>query len=339
MINPRTVVKKILQDRTLDSAHGCSEAFAPTNIALVKYWGKRNEILNLPMTSSLSLSLGATGTETQLSLSETEHDIFLLNGKEISSDSSFAKKIIDYLNLFCVDRRVHFIVKTKSHLPIAAGFASSASGFAALIMALNQLARWELTLTELSILARLGSGSACRSLWPGFVKWEMGTSDEGMDSHGVPYSAVWPELRIGLLVISRDQKFVSSRTAMKHTLETSQLYSSWPSQVASDLNAMFETIHQRDFKRLGEIAEHNALTMHATMLASWPPIFYWQPQTLALVQKIWQLREDGLPIYFTQDAGPNLKLLYLQQDAEKIRSFFPDVLEISPFSSVYAVNN
>lgn len=331
MINPSTIVKKILQGRSLDSAQGTAEAFAPTNIALVKYWGKRNHALNLPMTSSFSLSLGTTGTQTRLSLSDTAQDIFLLNENEMSADASFAKKITDYLNLFCIQSRPHLKIETTSHLPIAAGFASSASGFAALIMALNQLTRWELTLTELSILARLGSGSACRSLWPGFVKWEMGTSEEGMDSHGVPCAQVWPELRIGLLVISEDQKPMSSREAMKHTLETSPLYQAWPSQVARDLDNMMEAINQRDFKRLGEIAEHNALAMHATMLASWPPVFYWQPQTLALIQKIWQLRQEGLPLYFTQDAGPNLKLLYLQKDSETVRSFFPDLIEINPF--------
>lgn len=332
MINAETIVKKILQDRTLDPGPCSAEAFSPTNIALVKYWGKRNTVLNLPMTSSFSVSLGDLGTQTKISLSETDQDAFILNDKIIPEHDAFSQKIIDYLTLICSNHRPYLKIETISHLPVAAGFASSASGFAALISALNQLGQWELTLTELSILARLGSGSACRSLWPGFVKWERGKREDGMDSHGVPYAQTWPQLRIGLLVISAHKKSVSSREAMQRTVETSSLYQAWPRQVEHDLEHIIDALHQKNFHALGTLAEHNALTMHATLLASWPPVFYWQTQTLLAAQKIWQLRQEGLPLYFTQDAGPNLKLLYLQQDSETVRSLFPDVQEITPFS-------
>ncbi|MBS0636885.1 MAG: diphosphomevalonate decarboxylase, partial [Verrucomicrobia bacterium] len=281
-------------------------AFAPANIALIKYWGKRNNELNLPVTSSLSLSLDK-GTHTTVKFA-TE-DAVWLNGNRLGPDDAFTKRLLTFCDRFR-DKNCPLHIETVNEIPTAAGFASSSSGFAALVLALNELFGWNHDRKTLSILARLGSGSASRSLYSGFVEWHAGVRDDGLDSYSEPLNIEWPELQIGLVMISDKQKPIDSRMAMRRTVETSTLYKAWPEQVAKDLALMKEALNSKNFTLLGQTAETNALAMHATMAASVPSILYWQPETVATMHKIWQLRnKEGLNIYFTMDAGPNIKLL------------------------------
>jgi len=309
----------------IEKAH----AFAPSNIALCKYWGKRNTELNLPITSSLSVSLGKKGS--YISIEFAPEDKFILNGQVLNPFSIFSKRLTEFLNLF--RENYFFRCEMTSNIPIAAGLASSASGFAALVLALNHLLGWQLPAKDLSILARLGSGSACRSIWPGFVEWQQGEDENGMDSYGFMMNTTWPELCIGLYILQSNEKSLSSREAMNRTVETSALYSAWPDKVREDLHILKEAILSKDLHALGKTAESNALAMHATMLSAWPPIQYSLPQTLSTMQKIWDLRSGGLEVYFTQDAGPNLKLLFLEKDKRIIQSYFPALEIIQPFSN------
>jgi diphosphomevalonate decarboxylase len=212
--------------------------------------------------------------------------------------------------------------------------ASSASGFASFILALNQLCQWELASYELSILARLGSGSACRSIWPGFVEWQMGTRTDGMDSHGILIDSSWEELGIGLFIVSEQEKKISSREAMQRTKESSCFYPHWPKKAVDDLITIKESIFSKEFETFGKTAESNALTMHAMMLSSSPPISYFEPETINAMQRIWEARQEGLSLYFTQDAGPNLKFLFLKKEEECIKSLFPKVHIIYPFNKL-----
>ena len=306
--------------------------FSPANIALCKYWGKRDIELNLPFNSSLSISLANKGVTTKISLLEHEKaDQVMLNGNLVSVETQFAKRIVEFLNLFRSENKTYFLVDTTSNIPIAAGLASSAAGFAALTKVLSQMFVWQLSETNLSILARLGSGSACRSLWAGFVKWHAGEKKDGMDSFAELIPVKWPELRLGLLVLSNKPKEISSRKAMKQTVDTSCYYKSWVGKAVVDIKVLEKAIIDHDFEALGETAEANALAMHASMLAAWPPVLYWQSKTVAMIQKIWHVRKEGLAVYFTQDAGPNLKLLFLQKDEEEIKRLFPEVEIITPF--------
>lgn len=326
------IVKMILGERYLQTpVNKTATEFAPTNIALVKYWGKREVTLNLPATSSLSISLADKGAETTLSIHEHPFDVITLNGKVIELTTSFAKRLIDFLNLFRAKDSFYINVSIRANIPVAAGLASSACGFAALIKALNQLFSWDLSLPQLSILARLGSGSACRSLWDGFVEWHRGLRDDGMDSHGEPIQHTWPALCVGLLIMQEKEKLISSRDAMQRTTVTSPLYTEWPTKVAQDLTQIKMAISLRDFELLGKTAEWNAMNMHALMLSAWPPISYAIPETIIAMQTIWHLRHEGLALYFTQDAGPNLKLLFLEKDREEIQNKFPMIEIIKPF--------
>lgn len=323
------VVQRIVQSRMPTREKGL--AFAPTNIALCKYWGKRNTELNLPETASLSVALPDKGAMTTLKLIDQANDVVILNGKEVPADTVFVKRVIEFLDLFRPELKWRLQIDINMNLPVAAGLASSASGFASLACALNDLFGWQLSQQQLSILARLGSGSAARSLWKGFVEWHAGIQQDGMDSFAEPLSIEWPQLRIGILSISNKEKQISSRDAMQRTVNSSILYSNWPKKVARDLVIIKQALQVKNFSLLGGTAESNALTMHATMLSSWPPVCYFLPETIAAMHKVWALREQGLEVYFTQDAGPNLKLLFLEEDAEKVRAAFPMIEIIKLF--------
>ena len=303
------------------------EAFAPANIALCKYWGKRDAELNLPVNSSLSISLGKLGTHTVVKFAKTADKVFL-NGKPAPAD--FAARLSKYLNLFRKEGQF-FEVRTKNNIPTAAGLASSASGFAALVKALDQLFGWGFNPRELSMLARLGSGSASRSLYDGFAVWHAGVRADGMDSYAEELPNNWKNLRVGILEVSTGRKKTGSTDGMNHTVETSELYESWIAQADCDFDELRTAIAAQDFPMLGKTAENNALAMHATMLAAWPPLCYWKPQSVALMQEVWQAREDGLELYFTMDAGPNLKLLFLKKDQAAVKKLFPKAQIVNPW--------
>lgn len=299
-----------------------ARCFAPSNIALVKYWGKRDITLNLPHTGSLSISLGNRGTTTSLRISTTPTDSIRLNGKEIAPHETFYRRLVHFFDRFQSPRRIFFEVDTHNNIPTAAGLASSASGFAALVMAMNELFNWQLSLEQQSRLARLGSGSACRSFWPGFVEWHRGVNADGSDSFATPVADTWEELRIGLVIVSDQQKALGSTEAMIRTTQTSIRYQAWPDTVHQALIDIKQAIAMKNFSRLGEISEANALAMHDTMLDSIPPIQYCTPETLQQRETVWKLRQQGIPVYFTQDAGPNLKLLYQTKHDHIIQEAF-----------------
>ena len=330
MISARQVVQRILAGRA-GKTRGTATAYAPANIALVKYWGKRNEILNLPVTGSLSISLGPLGSHVELAQGAGAADAVWLNGKPLAADSGFARRASAYLDLFRPAADFFFDLKARNTVPTAAGFASSASGFAALAKGLNALFGWGLSLRELSILARLGSGSAARSLEEGFVEWHAGTAPDGLDSYAERLDADWPELRVGALVLCANEKPVGSREGMKRSVETCEFYREWPGRVAQDLAALKAALAKKDFAALGSVAEGNALAMHALMAATRPPIVYALPETVAAQRKIWAAREAGLPLWFTMDAGPNVKLLFEARDEARVREVFPAVEVVAPF--------
>jgi diphosphomevalonate decarboxylase len=304
-------------------------AYAPTNIALCKYWGKRDTELNLPVTASLSIALPDKGAMTTLTFTNQAHDTVTLNGSELAADSGFVTRIANYLDLFRAGAAWHLHVDIKMNLPVAAGLASSACGFASIASALNDLYQWQLSLPELSVLARLGSGSAARSLWNGFVLWHEGVREDGMDSVGEPIACEWSTLRVGVLSISENEKPISSRDAMLRTVNSSSLYGCWPRKVAQDLAIFKQAIKGKNFSLLAGTAESNALSMHATMLSSWPPICYYLPETLTAMQHVWELRRQGCEVYFTQDAGPNLKLIFQENNTAKLMQAFPGLEVIS----------
>lgn len=312
----------------LDPApHG--QAYAPSNIALIKYWGKRDPVLNLPHNGSLSISLAEHGTHTAIRAAAS--DSLSLNGEPVAADSAFYRRTFAFVNLIRRAAPHPLAIDSRNTIPTAAGLASSASGYAALTLALNQYFRLNLPDNALSALARIGSGSAARSLWHGFVEWQRGSRTDGADSIAAPIRTDWQDLRIALLAIDTREKKTPSRDGMNHTVATSPLYPDWPRIAAADLATLRQAIAARDFTTLGQTAEANALAMHATMLAARPALIYLQAPGMAALARLHALRADGLEHYATIDAGPNLKLLYHARDASDIRAAWPQATHINPF--------
>ena len=326
----RAWLDQVLGEAKHNAPAAQASAYAPSNIALSKYWGKRETNFNLPVTGSLSISLAGHGTQTSLSVLDAPTHQVILNGEEVDASRSFSIQLITWLDRV-LPSHIKLRVDTHNTVPTAAGLASSASGFAALTLATNALMGWQLPEQQLSALARLGSGSASRSLWHGFVKWQVGEQADGSDSIAAPLEPQWPQLRIGLLTISSQTKTVSSRAGMARTVATSALYRQWPQQAEFDLATIETAIETGDFETMAQTSEHNAMSMHATMAAAWPPLVYWLPESLTQMHKVWQLREQGLPIYLTMDAGPNLKLLFEAKHQADVEAAFPEVQVISPF--------
>lgn len=300
-------------------------ARAHTNIALIKYWGKANEELIIPMNNSLSLTLDAFYTETTVIFSEDlTADTFYLD--DSLQDEKSTEKVSRFLDLVRKMATCPLFAEVKSynHVPYAAGLASSSSGLAALAAACNQALQLDLSDRDLSRLARRGSGSACRSIFPGFVEWQKGNSDETSFAEVVPSNGWENELAMLFILINDQEKDVSSRDGMRRTVETSAFYEGWLQTTPQDLASAKIAIHAQDFNKLGSIAENNALKMHGTTLAAVPPFTYWSPDSLKAMQAVRKMRAAGIPCYFTMDAGPNVKVLCLKKDAEKIKAKLRD---------------
>lgn len=291
-------------------------ARAYTNIALIKYWGKKSDALILPMNNSLSLTLDAFYTDTTVTFSpEFTCDQFYLDG--VAQNEKALNKMTAFLDLVRQQANTSLYAKVESHnhVPTAAGLASSASGLAALAAACNEALQLNLSHTDLSRLARRGSGSACRSIFGGFVEWEQGDSDATSFAVPVPANGFEQELAMVFILLNDQQKDVSSRDGMKRTVETSTFYPAWVETAGDDLVKMKEAIKARSFTDLGNIAEANALKMHATTLAATPPFTYWSPESLRAMNVVRALRQQGLECYFTMDAGPNVKVLCKKENS------------------------
>lgn len=308
--------------------------YACSNIALCKYWGKRDVELNLPVTSSLSISMSHLGAAAKISLVDGKSDQIFLNKQAMLEPTIFYQRLVEFLDLFRPTQDTFFKIETHTNIPVGAGLASSACGFAATIKALDKLFAWELSATDLSILARLGSGSACRSIYDGFVLWQAGAMPDGMDSYAQPLDYTWDDLRIGVLLVDKSQKSITSRDAMQATVETCPFYKLWPATVTQAIVHTEHALQHKDFWLLGATAEANALAMHSLMLSTTPPIIYTQAATLDYMQQVWCARAEGLGVFFTQDAGPNLKLLFLAKDQEHVKELFGAMEVVAPFAPV-----
>ncbi|UZD90624.1 diphosphomevalonate decarboxylase [Cognatishimia activa] len=309
-------------------------AYAPSNIALSKYWGKRDAARNLPLNSSLSISLAEWGSHTTVRPSSDGRDHVSLNGETLSATSKFAIKALKFADLFRGGKDIPLVIDTRNTIPTAAGLASSASGFAALTRALCGAFGLDLSESEMSLIARIGSGSATRSFWHGFARWDKGEAEDGSDSFAQPLAYNWPEFRIAIVAVDVGPKSHSSRDGMNHTVATSPLFATWPDQAEADCKAIEQAVADQDFPVLGALAEANALAMHATMQAARPALSYLTSDSWAILERLWQARQDGLEAYATMDAGANVKLLFLQDSEVNVLSLFPEAQVIDPFGAL-----
>ena len=309
---------------------GTASAVASPNIALIKYWGNRDHELRLPANGSISLTLGGLETRTTVSLDETlPSDQLIVDGSP-PANSALAR-VAEHLDrirhLAGINTPAH--VESRNNFPAGVGVASSASAFAALTLAGTTAAGLSLTPQELSRLARLGSGSACRSIFGGYVEWYAGETDA--DSHAEPLAPPehWDLIDL-IAIISREHKGVGSTQG--HALaDTSPLQSARVADAPRRLKLCREALLHHDFPTLASIVEQDSNLMHAVMFTSSPALIYWLPTTIEVMHAAVTWRAEGLEVCYTIDAGPNVHCLCSKQHADHVEerlSQLPGVIEL-----------
>lgn len=295
-----------------------TKAVAPANIAFIKYWGKYNERLRLPANSSISMNLSNCITETSVEFDEKfKSDKFTLDGKGVFGDESI--RVFKHLDTI---RKIAGIkafakVESKNNFPKASGIASSASGFAALTVAGVGAAGLKLSQKDLSILARVGSGSACRSIPDGIVEWRFGKTDKTSYAESL-YPANYWDLTDLIAVVGKGEKKVGSSEGHKLS-GSSPFYNARILGMPKKVREIKTALKNKDFTKFGEILEAEAVNMHTVMMTSIPPLFYWLPETLIVMDLVLKMRERGIESYFTIDAGPNVHVICERKNAGKIK--------------------
>ena len=280
-------------------------ALAHPNIAFIKYWGNRDQALRLPVNGSISMNLEGLFTRTRVSFDEDlDADILVLNGQDVvGSALSRVSALLDQVRGM-VGKKLFAQVESCNNFPMGAGIASSAAAFAALSLAAARAIGLELPEAELSRLARLGSGSACRSIPGGFVEWQPGQGDADSFAVSIAPAEHW-KLVDCVAVIETGHKPVGSTQG--HALASSSpLQAARVADAGRRLNRCRNAILKRDFKALAEVVELDSNLMHAVMMTSTPPLFYWEPASVQLMKAIPVWRHEGLPVCYTLDAGANV---------------------------------
>jgi diphosphomevalonate decarboxylase len=313
---------------------------APVNIAVIKYWGKRDPKLNLPTNSSLSVTLSQADlrTHTTASCSSTypSQDALFLNGQ--SQDVSGARTQACFRELreekdssLAKLADLPLRIVSENNFPTAAGLASSAAGFAALVRAIANLYDLPSSPTDLSRIARQGSGSACRSLFGGYVGWEQGSATDGSDSVAfqVASASHWPNMRAVILVVSAAKKGVSSTTGMQTTVATSTLFQSRAAEtVPKRMKEMQDAIKNKDFEAFGKLTMMDSNSFHATCLDTFPPIFYLNDISRAAIKVVEAINAAAGKIIaaYTFDAGPNAVVYYEEENEKEVAGLFKTIL-------------
>ena len=292
------------------------------NIAIIKYWGKKDPIKMIPATSSISLTLENLFTETEISFITREEaiektgqasDLLYING-ELQNEEQI-KKIVKVVNLFRDDRSQLVKIDTTNNMPTEAGLSSSSSGLSAAIKACNKLFDKNLSREELAQISKFASGSSSRSFFGPVGMWDKNTGE---------VSEVKTDLKLAMivLVLNEEKKIISSRKGMALCMETSTSFDEWIRQSEIDFENMKRYLSEGDFSKVGDLTEENALRMHETTKNANPPFTYLTEKSFEAMEYVKELRKQGERCYFTMDAGPNVKVLCLEEDFERLKDIF-----------------
>lgn len=291
-------------------------AVAPSNIAFIKYWGRKDEELRLPENGSISMNLSNLQTITTVEFSsDFKGDEIVINGIREENEGSRAIKHLDRIRKIA---KINYKAKvvTKNNFPTGTGLSSSASGFAALTVAASNAASLKLSEKELSILARQGSGSACRSIPDGIVEWLDGNTSEtsyGVSLHKPEY---W-DIADVVAVVSTTKKDISTTEGQK-LAASSPFFAVRLERVNDKIKLIKKYMEEKNFPAFGELVEAEALELHAIMLTSTPSLVYWLPGTLRVMHAVKRWRADGLPVYFTVNTGQDIHLICQKKDVEQV---------------------
>lgn len=285
------------------------------NIAIIKYWGKEDQEKMIPSTSSISLTLENMYTETQLEQlpDGADRDLFYIDD-QLQDDAEHAK-ITAIIDQFRTDKNQFVQVRTRNNMPTAAGLSSSSSGLSALVKACNQFFETGLTQSELAQKAKFASGSASRSFFGPLSAWDK-------DSGAIYKVETDLKLAMIMLVLNDERKPISSRDGMKLCRQTSTTFDQWMTKSEIDYQDMLKHLKANDFEKVGLLTEENALAMHETTKTSTPSFSYLTDASYQAMAKVKELRSRGYQCYFTMDAGPNVKVLCLEQDLEELANLF-----------------
>ncbi|MBI4097504.1 MAG: diphosphomevalonate decarboxylase [Candidatus Levybacteria bacterium] len=301
-------------------------AKAPSNIAFVKYWGRKDEELRLPENGSVSMCLSGLETTTTVEFDEKfNQDQIIINGVEESLQDNRAVKHLDRI------RKVANIatkakVVTENNFPTGTGLSSSASGFAALTLAAASSAGLKLSEKELSILARQGSGSACRSIPDGFVEWLDGDTSDTSYAVSI-FPPEYFDIADVVVVVSTDKKFLATTEGQK-TARTSPFFETRLSMIKDKINRVKKAIEDKNFSEFGELIEKEALEFHSILFSSKPPLFYWTPETVKVMKLVQALRIGGLECYFTINTGQDVHVICKKADAETVSKTLSEIPEV-----------
>jgi diphosphomevalonate decarboxylase len=289
---------------------------APSNIAFIKYWGRKDEELRLPENGSISMCLSNLTTTTTVEFDESRaDDEIVINGTREPSETSRAVSHLDRIR-----KRAGISYKAKvistNNFPTGTGLSSSASGFAALTLAACAASGLQLSEKELSIIARQGSGSACRSIPDGFVEWLDGDTSESSYAVSLYPPNYWDITDI-VAVVSENRKDVTTSMGMKR-FGSSPFANVRVAGMKQKLAEIKDALAKKDFTKFGEITEAEALNMHAVMITSSPSLLYWTPGTLQLMKLVKRWRSEGFEVYFTINTGQDIHLLVENTNKEQI---------------------
>jgi diphosphomevalonate decarboxylase len=319
-------------------------AIAHPNIAFIKYWGNQDDYLRLPSNGSISMNLDGLSTTTTVQFNpKLKADLLTLNNKNLSGPALERVRLFLDLVRSMAGKNLFAEVCSENNFPTGAGIASSASAFAALALAATNAIGLNLSEAELSRLARHGSGSACRSIPNGFVEWYRGNEDENSYAVSIAKAESW-DLVDCIALVTTGHKEIGS-TAGHHLAKTSPLQSARVQDAPRRLDRCRSAIIKKDFQQFAEIVEQDSNLMHAVMMTSTPPIFYWEPLTLEVMNKVRNWRGQGIPVCYTLDAGPNVHVICLSSASDRIKnnleqmSYVQRVIVAIPGSGAFILNN
>lgn len=294
-------------------------ARATSNIAFVKYWGRIDDVLRLPMNGSISMNLSETYTTTTVEFDDSlSEDVVELEGETLNIQQT--GRVSQHLDRIRALAGISMFARVDSHnnFPMGAGIASSASAFAALTVAGCTAAGLKLSEQDLTILARQGSGSACRSVPSGFVQWHYGETNEDSYAEQIAPPEHW-DVRDLVAITQTEHKEVGSAQGNK-LVSTSPFNTTRIELAQQSVNIMSEAILEQNWTIFGEETEREAVRLHMIAMTSQPPIFYWSPVTLRIMQAVMNWRKAGLETYYTIDAGANVHVLALGDKADMVEA-------------------
>ncbi|MGI8420081.1 MAG: diphosphomevalonate decarboxylase [Candidatus Levyibacteriota bacterium] len=301
-------------------------AIAPSNIAFIKYWGKKDEVLRLPANGSISMNLSNLLTTTTIEFShDFKQDRIAYNGKDETNTASRVIKQLDRIRKLAKITSKAKVV-TENNFPAGTGLSSSASGYAALIVAAVGATGLKLTEKELSMLARQGSGSACRSIPDGFVEWKDGDSSETSYAVSLHEPSYWDIVDV-VGVVSTSPKDVSSSEGQK-IAASSPFFAARLKNIDAKIKRMRIILKERDFQKFGELVEDEALELHAIYITSHPSLIYLLPGSLKVMHAVKRWRAEGIQVYFTVNTGQDIHLICQKKDAKKVAALAEEIPEV-----------